>query len=189
METRTEEWRAVAGYEGLYEVSNLGRVRSLDRTIIRPHPRNGTPTEYHFKGRIMKPVAYPNGYLTICLKNQGVKDNRLIHRLVGKAFVPGYFDGADINHKNENISDNRAENLEWCTRSYNLQYNGRAKRVGIVQGKEVEQWTLDGVKVATFPTTRHAERATGIQHQRIIGSCKQKYGCKTAGGFRWKYKE
>ena len=184
-----EIWKPIKGYEGIYEVSNLGRVRSLDRLVVKPHPKNKVSTEYHKKGTIMKLASYPNGYLTICLKANGKKENCLVHRLVGKAFVPGYFDGADVNHKNENIKDNRAENLEWCTRSYNLQYNGRAKRVGIVQGKAVEQWTLDGNLVKTFETIRQAEAETGIRRQSISGSCRQKYGCKTAGGYRWKYKQ
>ena len=189
MKESEEIWKAIEGYEGIYQVSNLGRVRSLDRSIIKPHPKSGVPTKYRQKGRILKLASYPNGYLTICLKNEGKKENCLIHRLVGKAFVPGYFDGADINHKNEDRTDNRANNLEWCTRSYNLQYNGRAKRVGIVQGKEVEQWTLDGKLVATFDAIRHAEAATGIHRTSIRGCCRQKYGCKTAGGYRWKFKE
>lgn len=184
-----EIWKPIMGYEGIYEVSNLGRVRSLDRIVMKPHPKSKVPTEYHKKGTIIKQASYPNGYLTICLKANGNKENCLVHRLVGKAFVPGYFDGADINHKNENVKDNRAENLEWCTRSYNLQYNGRAKRVGIVQGKAVEQWTLDGNLVKTFETIRQAEAETGIHRQSISGSCRQKYGCKTAGGYRWKYKQ
>lgn len=189
METKNEIWKDVKGYEGIYQVSNLGRVRSLDRIIIKRHPKSGIPTEYRHKGRIMKPISYPNGYLTICLKNERKKENWLIHRLVGKAFVSGYFEGADINHKNEDVTDNRADNLEWCTRSYNLQYNGRAKRVGIVQGKAVEQWTLDGKLVETFDTIRQAEAKTGIHRQSISGSCLQKYGCKTAGGYRWKFRK
>lgn len=189
MEQKIEIWKDVEGYEGIYQVSNFGRVRSLDRIIIKPHPKSGVPTKYRQKGRIMKPAAHPNGYLTICLKSNGNKENCLVHRLIGKAFVSGYFDGADINHKNEDVTDNRADNLEWCTRSYNLQYNGRAKRVGIVQGTAVEQWTLNGKLVATFDTIRQAEAATGIHRQSISGSCRQKYGCKTAGGYRWKFKE
>lgn len=190
MKESEEIWKSVEGYEGIYQVSSFGRVRSLDRIIIKPHPRNTSMQMRCFcKGRILKLASYPNGYLTICLKNEGKKENCLIHRLVGKAFVPGYFDGADINHKNEDRTDNRANNLEWCTRSYNLQYNGRAKRVGVVQGKAVEQWTLDGKLVATFDTIRRAEAATGISHNAISGCCQQKYGHKTAGGYRWKYKE
>ena len=184
-----EIWKPVVGYEGFYEVSNLGRVRSLDRVTMKPHPRNGVMTRYIKPGRIMKPASHPNGYLTICLKVNGSKENCLVHRLVGKAFVPGFFEGADINHKNEMRTDNSAENLEWCTRSYNLKYNERAKHVGIIQGKPVEQLSLDGELIATYYTIRQAESATGVNHNNISKCCRHLYGYKTAGGYRWKYKK
>lgn len=187
-----EVWKPVKGYEEYYEVSNLGRVRSLDRVIVKPHPKTGVLMEYRHKGRIMKPskVGVGVGYLSVVLsRNKADHKTSSIHRMVASAFIPNPYNFKTVNHKDENPLNNKVDNLEWCTYSYNLQYNGRAKRVGIVQGKDVEQWTLDGKLVATYYSIRHAEAATGIKCQTICRCCKKKYGAKTAGGYRWKYKQ
>lgn len=104
-----EEWRDVVGYEGYYQISNLGRVRNYKKHILSNH------------------VA-TNGYLLITLCKNKIKKHCLIHRLVAQAFIPNYNDYPVINHKNEIKSDNRVENLEWCTRSYNSRYGNRAKK-------------------------------------------------------------
>ena len=184
-----EIWKDIEGFEGLYQVSNLGRVRSLDRYYTATHSRAiGTPVRYKKKGVILKLTLNKRlGYVYISLKVNGNVFTKSVHRLVGKAFVGGYFEGADINHKNEDKTDNRAENLEWCTRQYNLTYNGLSKRVGISQGKPVEQMTLDGKVIAAFPTIGEAGRATGLAVTHISESCHSNK--KTCGGYRWKFKE
>ena len=184
-----EIWKDIEGFEGLYQVSNLGRVRSLDRYYTATHSRAiGTPVRYKKKGVILKLTLNKRlGYVYISLKVNGNVFTKSVHRLVGKAFVDGYFEGADINHKNEDKTDNRAENLEWCTRQYNLTYNGLSKRVGISQGKPVEQMTLDGKVIAAFPTIGEAGRATGLAVTHISESCHSNK--KTCGGYRWKFKE
>ena len=184
-----EIWKDIEGFEGLYQVSTLGRVRSLDRYYTATHSRAiGTPVRYKKKGVILKLTLNKRlGYVYISLKVNGNVFTKSVHRLVGKAFVDGYFEGADINHKNEDKTDNRAENLEWCTRQYNLTYNGLSKRVGISQGKPVEQMTLDGKVIAAFPTIGEAGRATGLAVTHISESCHSNK--KTCGGYRWKFKE
>ena len=117
-----EIWKDIEGYEGIYQVSNLGRVRSLDRYYTRPHPRNGVPTKYFKRGTEIVCHVHRNGYVEVMLKVGGVKKNFMVHRLVAKAFVPGYFEGADVNHKDCNRQNNHADNLEWMTIGDNLRY-------------------------------------------------------------------
>lgn len=104
-----EKWKPVFGYRGLYEVSDLGRVRS----------------RYSGEWKVMKPAKNHNGYLFVNLKIDGRQKNFYLHRLVASAFIPNdNIFNTEINHINECKSDNRASNLEWCDRSYNLAYNG-----------------------------------------------------------------
>lgn len=190
MKESEEIWKDIEGYEGIYEVSNFGRVRSLDRYYIATHSRAiGVPVRYLKKGTILKQTLNKCGYMYVTLKVNGKVTGKSVHRLVGKAFVPGYFEGADVNHIDENKLNNNADNLEWCTRRYNLMYNNRSKRVGIVQGKEVVQLSLDGEVVNTFPTAAHAARATGVAHTHICACCREHKKIKVVGGYRWKYKE
>lgn len=182
-----ETWKPIEGYEGIYEVSNLGRVRSLDRVVVRPHPKTGVPMEYRHKGRVMKPAAYPNGYLTICLKVEGRKENCLVHRLVAKAFVKGYREDLDVNHKDCNRQNNRADNLEWCTRSENLMWADAQDKIHTNQAKVVCQYNQQGTLMATYPSIMEAMRQTGIDSKSINGCCRGRYGTVTAGGYRWAY--
>ena len=115
-----EIWKPVVGYEGCYEVSNLGRVRSLSRTAsIRC--RWGGITERYVQGRVLR--AHTNGksgYYMIQLSVLGSRHPRLVHRLVAEAFIPGAEGKGFVNHVNGDKSDNRASNLEWCTRGENM---------------------------------------------------------------------
>ena len=113
-----EEWRAIEGYEGLYEVSNLGRVRSLDRTI----------DDRRYKGRILKGCESLDGYLKIGLHKDGTIKTTKVHRLVALAFVPNPDSKETVNHINENKHDNRACNLEWLTIQENLAHGTVAER-------------------------------------------------------------
>ena len=111
-----EEWRPVVGYEGLYEVSNTGRVRSLDRYV------KGKGKSYFLhKGRVLSPAIKPEGYLIVRLQRRTF----YIHRLVTAAFLPNPDNLPEVNHKDEDKTNNRVENLEWCDHKYNMNYGTR----------------------------------------------------------------
>lgn len=122
-----EEWRAVPGYEGLYEVSDLGRVRSCDRTIMQ-RSKHGTMHPHPIKGRILRPGASGNfGHRTVAL---GRGNSKMVHALVAAAFVGPRPVGLDVCHKNSDGGDNRASNLYYGTRSDNnrdASRNGKRK--------------------------------------------------------------
>ena len=112
-----EEWRSVVGYEGLYEVSNTGQIRSFDRYVKYS---NG---QIHLhKGRILSPGKNTKGYLSVVLNCSGKRKTITVHILVAEAFIPNPDNLPEINHKNEDKINNRVENLEWCDRKYNLNY-------------------------------------------------------------------
>ena len=110
-----EEWRDIEGYEGLYQVSNLGRVKSLNY--------NHTKSE-----KILKGIPDKDGYLRVALFKNGRKDY-MVHQLVAKMFIPNPNDLPVINHKDENKQNNTTENLEWCTIAYNNSYGNRPEKV------------------------------------------------------------
>ena len=172
-----EVWVPVPGYEQFYEVSNFGRIKSLPREI---RCKNGTC--YIKPGRIRKPVLNKgNGYNMLFLTDGIVKKCMYVHRIVAVAFCenPENFDF--VNHKNENKTDNRSENLEWCTKEYNNNYNGKSQRCN----KKVSQLSLDGFFVASYMSGREACKATGIQYKNISAVCRGKR--KSAGGYIWRF--
>ena len=178
-----EVWNDIQGYEGLYQVSNLGRVKSLN------YNRTG-------KECILKYGINTDGYLYVILSKNCICKNRTIHRLVATAFIDNPDNLPYINHKDENKLNNRVENLEWCTAEYNSNYG-----TGIARGlktkklkkcktapKEVLQFTKEGKFVNEFPSTQEAFRCTGIYQSRICYCCKNIKGYNSAGGYIWKYK-
>lgn len=123
-----EEWRKIVGYEGLYEVSSLGRVRSLDRYVKTCYG------SYRLhKGKILSPGIRPDGYLVVSLQYRMFR----VHRLVAQAFIPNPDNLPQVNHLDEDKSNNRVENLEWCDAKYNNNYGTariRAKETAIKNG-------------------------------------------------------
>lgn len=181
-----EEWRAVPGYEGLYEVSNMGRVRSLDRDFIDKAGKRRM-----FKGKVLKAIIGWGGYYCLVLRKDGKKTTANIHRIVAIAFLDGYFDGAYVNHKDENKLNNNVGNLEWCTASYNSTYGTARKRLeekAFRFKKPVDKYDINGNYICTYESLSEASRLTGIALSRISCCCSNKKWHRTAGGYKWKYK-
>ena len=167
-----EIWKDIAGYEQLYQVSNIGRVKSLERKVKW---KNG----YRIVSeKIIKQIKDKDGYLKVNLNKGGIKKNIRVHRLVCYAFIPNQENFTEVNHKDECKTNNNVENLEWCTREYNNSYGTRKQRfckkvICIETGK-------------IYTSTREIKRQFGFNNSSISQCCNGKR-YKTVGGFHWKY--
>ena len=117
------EWRAIEGYEGLYEISNIGEIRNAKGEIKKSQFKKGVNTHYK----------------EVSLWKDGKNKRFLVHRLVAKAFIPNPNNFAIINHKDENGTNNCVENLEWCNHSYNTRYNKYPEKPKTIPTKVVSQ--------------------------------------------------
>ena len=180
----TEEiWKDIAGYEGLYKVSNLGRVKSLN------YRKTG-------KERILIPCKTANGYLQVRLSKNCISKQHLIHRLIAQAFIENPENLPEVNHIDEDKTNNCVSNLEWCDRKYNNNYGTHNEKILKTKklrncetaARIVSQFTLDGKFVNEYPSINAATRCTGINQGRICYCCKNMKRYKSAGGFVWKYK-
>ena len=112
-----ETWKDISDYEGLYQISNLGRVKSLSRIIVK---KNGV--HQPFKEKILSFEVSNKGYIVVTLcKNTKIK-RFLVHRLVAKAFIPNPNNLSQVDHKDGNKENNHTDNLEWCTQSINMRH-------------------------------------------------------------------
>ena len=112
-----EEWRDVAGYNGKYQVSNLGNVRSIDRTFV-----NACGVRVTRKGFPLKPMLNQGGYLKVTMHKRGKVNTEVVHRLVAEAFIPNNKHLPQVNHKDGDKSNNAVSNLEWCTSLENMHH-------------------------------------------------------------------
>ena len=162
---KKEYWKPVVGYEGLYEVSNWGRVKSLK----------------FGKEKILKPSKNKKGYLHVVLCKENILKNFLVHRLVAEAFIPNPNNYKEVNHKDEDKSNNIVTNLEWCDRKYNQNYGTINERLS----KPVLQYDLEGNFIKEWKSTMECGR-NGYQQGHIADCCRGER--KTHKGFIWKYK-
>jgi hypothetical protein len=155
---------------GLYEISSLGRIKSL----------------YYEKEKILKPSKNNKGYLFIYLYKDKDRKHFYIHRLVAETFIKNPNNSPCVNHKDENPLNNNLENLEWCSHLYNMTYGTIVKRRSTKKKKAVNQYDKTNNFIKEWESAIDIERVTGIAQGSIIRCCRRKQ--KTAGGYIWKYK-
>ena len=175
----SEEWRDVVGYEGLYQVSSMGRVKSLERKVPK---RNGERT---VKERILKPITDRYGYLIVCLCAGGKQKMFKVHRLVYQAFHKNPENKLCVNHIDENKTNNAASNLEWSTYEENNNHGTHNERMAKTQSKPVGQYTRDGELVKVWASVSEAGRRAGFDRGTISSVANGKR--KTHKGFIWRY--
>lgn len=162
-----EIWKDIPGYKDLYQVSNLGKIKSL---LFK-------------REKILKTRVHPNGYELINLKGKTYK----VHYLVAKTFISNPNNYKEINHKDENKQNNCVHNLEWCDRKYNCNYGSLPSNVAKRFSKKIAMLDDNNNAIIYFESSMAAERILGVDHSSIIKCCKGIV--KTAGGYKWKYVE
>lgn len=176
-----EIWKAVVGYEGKYEVSSIGRVRSIPRYV-----RNSVGSQTFVEGKILTASKDKAGYIHVSLSDSEYKTRRWsVHRLVAIAFLKNPDNLPVVNHKDENKSNNCVENLEWCSQSYNLSYkDGQKKR----RQQKIEMYNREtGEYIKTFNSIDEASKETGTNRTTISQVASNNYGRRSAGGYIWRY--
>lgn len=169
-------WEKVKNFEGKYDVSDTGQVRSI------------VDNKGNHRVRMLKIHISKNGYPMVSLKSNGKSYHVLVHRLVAHAFIHNPLNLPQVNHKDENKTNNNVSNLEWCTAKYNCCYGSRNRKMISKLRRDyrsfhVQQIDLKGNVVGVFFSMREAQRITGIRESGI-----SKCICgelKTSGGFRW----
>lgn len=167
-----ETWKDISGYEGLYQISNVGRVRSL------------------ITGKILKELNSTAGYLQVVLYKNRISKRMLIHRLVAESFIHTPEKKRTVNHKNGDKHDNSVNNLEWATHKENMRHayaTGLKINVGQKNNKRsipVAQYDKNMRLIRIYPSLNEAGRS-GYRAEEICKCCKGK--AKTTGGFIWKY--
>lgn len=172
-------WKPIEGYEGYYEVSNFGQIKSIQRKVSRGN--NYKPVAE----RILK-LSNNKGYQTVALSKDGKVKYCQVHRLVAKAFIPNPDGLLYVNHKDENPSNNRVDNLEWCTKSYNNSYNKVRIKAAISKRKPVLQYDKQGNFIREWTHAREAAEILGLSKRAIYECCKGR--SKSSGGFIWRQK-
>ena len=162
-----EIWRNIDGFENLYQVSNLGRVKSIEKIDSLGHKR---------KEKILKPITIKGGYLRVVLYKNNKTHRYLIHRLVASAFISNPNNLPEINHINEINNDNRVDNLEWCSREYNNQYS-----------KNIPVYSINKTtnEIAYYNSLTDAGKVLNINKSSICSCLKGKL--KSSGGRYWYY--
>ena len=170
-----EIWKDITGYETYYQVSNLGRIRSLrnNRHTLLKNPI------------IRKPYVDKKGYLYVNLRKDTIEKRYAVHRIVAQEFIPNPMNYPEVNHKDENPSNPNVKNLEWCTKVYNVNYGTAIERSRRKRMKKVSQYTLDEKLIGVYSSVRGAMMLA--RAEKVTSVCKRRKKYITSGGYIWKY--
>lgn len=182
-----EVWKEVKGYEGLYQVSNFGRVKSLLRFNNYYNAIYKEQKKRIQKERLLNIRKTPRGYLQVCLTANSLSNNKLVHRLVAEAFIPNPLNKPQVNHIDGNKENNKVSNLEWMTSQEN---NKHAHKIGLNKShnkRKVNQYDLDWNYIKTWNSITDFLKETNLnlKNSGITSCCKGKQ--RTAYGYKWKY--
>ena len=182
-----ENWKDIENYEGFYQVSDCGRIKSLERDIYR---QNGT-FYHHVEEKVLVPIVNSRGYLQVNLYKNGKKKAILVHRLVAEAFLPNPENKSQVNHRDEAKANNAVENLEWCNAQYNINFGTRNERM-IQNRRSYKFGNAPSAKAVfcvelnkSFDCAKRAGEELGINRLCVGRVCRGEQ--KTAGGFHWRY--
>lgn len=174
-------WKDVKGYEGIYQVSNYGRLRTIGRFVA--NSQNGEKTLY--RKPIIKKQTLNGGYLIVTLNKDGKFTTALVHRLVAAAFVPGYTERKNqVNHKDEDKTNNRADNLEWCDARYNINYGTRTARAAKTVSRSVMSFDKNGRHIKTYESLSKVKE-DGYNPSNVKYTCDGKFS--SMYGLLWKW--
>lgn len=178
-----EIWKPIEGFEGHYEVSNTGKIKSLERQRIT---KGGGVTIVH--ERLLKQKISKFGYCEVSLLKNAKHKTFKVHRLVAFAFIPNPENKPEINHKDGNKLNNSASNLEWNTPLENKRHayaNGLNGGEHIAHRKSVNQYDTEHNFISTYRSIEEASKQTGARHSSIWACCNHRG--KTAKGYMWEY--
>lgn len=174
-----EIWKDIPGYEGVYQVSNMGRVKSMERYINAPQSGGSRkiPT------KVLKPTIGNHGYYVV---NIGRKA-KTVHSLIAKTFCPNPNGYQMVNHIDENKLNNNAANLEWCDCKYNINFGTGKVRSARSRCKQVSQYNTDGKLIKIYESVTEAAKSVGLRKTSISAVARHRPRCKTAAGYVWRY--
>lgn len=177
-----EEWKDIDGYESLYQISNKGRVKSLERQCRTKNYLRRVPE------KIISYCHDTYGYPIVTLHKCGKKKTHTIHKLVAKAFIPNPNNYPSVNHIDENKDNNCVENLEWCTVKYNNAFGTRNERIKRSQQRPILQLDNSGNLIKEWKGMNELCKITGYDQSLISRVCNGKVRHKTAYGYKWSFK-
>ena len=175
-----EIWRSVDGYEGYYQVSNNGKIRSVDRSII-----NSKGIKRKIRGSQLKLTPDKDGYLKTTLCKNNKKENVFVHRVVASTFIDNEDTLPEVNHKDENKTNNTIKNLEWCTSQYNTNYGERNKKINKNRRKKVVGICLETGECKEYESISETKK-DGFTPQSVSLCCNKRL-LNSHKGYNWNF--